>query len=43
MYSTLRKTIIDASAFLYDVVVIVLAYFNYYQCQTTEDAGSIAG
>ena len=29
--------------FLYDAVVTVLAYFNYSQCQTTEDDGTTAG
>ena len=27
----------------YDAVVTVLAFFNYFQCQTLKDAGSIAG
>ena len=26
----------------YDAVVTVLAYFNYYQCQPTDDEGSMA-
>ena len=43
MYSTLRKTIMDASTFQYDAVVTVPAYFNYSQCQTTEDDGTTAG
>ena len=45
MNFTLCTIIMDASngTFRYDAVVIVPAYFNYSQCQATEDDGTTAG